>query len=61
VAQVFFSSGQPKLRDWDITLALFADEDHVPLLRAAGYWTLAAQSLGWPALRTGLAAKLHVK
>jgi putative oxidoreductase len=32
VAQVFFSSGLTKLRDWDITLALFADEYHVPLL-----------------------------
>lgn len=32
VAQVFFTSGLTKLRDWDITLALFADEYHVPLL-----------------------------
>jgi putative oxidoreductase len=32
VAQVFFSSGLTKLRDWDITLALFADEYHVPFL-----------------------------
>ena len=32
VAQVFFLSGLTKLRDWDITLALFADEYHVPLL-----------------------------
>jgi putative oxidoreductase len=32
VAQVFFMSGLTKLRDWDITLALFADEYHVPLL-----------------------------
>jgi putative oxidoreductase len=32
VAQVFFISGLTKLRDWDITLALFADEYHVPLL-----------------------------
>lgn len=32
VAQVFFASGLTKLRDWDITLALFADEYHVPLL-----------------------------
>lgn len=32
VAQVFFLSGLTKLRDWDITLALFQDEYHVPLL-----------------------------
>jgi putative oxidoreductase len=29
---VFFRSGLTKLRDWDTTLALFADEYHVPLL-----------------------------
>lgn len=32
VAEVFFLSGLTKLRDWDITLALFADEYQVPLL-----------------------------
>lgn len=32
VAQVFFMSGLTKLRDWSITLALFEDEYHVPLL-----------------------------
>jgi len=32
VAQAFFWSGLTKLRDWDTTLALFADEYHVPLL-----------------------------
>ena len=32
VAQVFFLSGLTKLRDWDTTLALFADEYQVPLL-----------------------------
>jgi putative oxidoreductase len=32
VAQAFFASGLTKLRDWDITLALFSDEYHVPLL-----------------------------
>ena len=31
VAQVFFASGLTKLRDWDTTLALFADEYQVPL------------------------------
>jgi len=32
VAQVFFQSGLTKLRDWEITVALFTDEYHVPLL-----------------------------
>lgn len=32
LAQVFFASGLTKIRDWDITLALFADEYKVPLL-----------------------------
>ena len=32
VAQAFFLSGLTKLRDWDTTLDLFADEYHVPLL-----------------------------
>ena len=32
VAQVFFASGLTKLRDWETTVALFADEYHVPLL-----------------------------
>ena len=35
VAQAFFLSGLTKIRDWDITLALFADEYHVPLLPPA--------------------------
>ncbi|MBB5204180.1 putative oxidoreductase [Inhella inkyongensis] len=32
VAKAFFLSGLTKLRDWDITLALFQDEYQVPLL-----------------------------
>ena len=32
VAAAFFRSGLTKLADWDITLALFQDEYHVPLL-----------------------------
>jgi len=32
VAEVFFKSGLTKLRDWDITLALFQDDYKVPLL-----------------------------
>ena len=35
VAQVFFASGLTKLRDWETTLALFADEYAVPLLPPA--------------------------
>ena len=34
VAAVFFRSGLTKLHDWDTTLALFADEYHVPLLNS---------------------------
>lgn len=32
VAHAFFLSGLTKLRDWEITVALFTDEYHVPLL-----------------------------
>jgi len=32
VARVFFLSGLTKLNDWNITLALFENEYHVPLL-----------------------------
>jgi putative oxidoreductase len=32
VGQAFFMAGLSKLRDWEITLALFEDEYHVPLL-----------------------------
>jgi putative oxidoreductase len=32
IAQVFILSGLTKIKDWDTTLALFADEYHVPLL-----------------------------
>jgi putative oxidoreductase len=32
LAKVFFLAGLTKVRDWDITLALFTDEYHVPLL-----------------------------
>ena len=35
IAQVFFLSGLTKLRDWDITVALFTDEYKVPLLSPA--------------------------
>ncbi len=32
VGHAFFSSGLTKLRDWEITVALFTDDYHVPLL-----------------------------
>ncbi|MDP3605106.1 MAG: DoxX family membrane protein, partial [Polaromonas sp.] len=35
VGQVFFLSGLTKLRDWEITVALFTDEYRVPLLPPA--------------------------
>lgn len=35
MAKVFFLSGLTKVQDWDITLALFTDEYHVPLLPPA--------------------------
>jgi putative oxidoreductase len=35
LAQVFFSSGLTKLRDWETTLALFQDEYHVPFVSPA--------------------------
>ena len=35
VARVFFFSGLSKLHDWNITLALFRNEYHVPLLPPA--------------------------
>jgi len=51
VAQAFFLSGLTKLRDWDITLALFTDEYHVPLLPPewAAYLGTAGE-LGLPVL-----------
>ena len=44
VARVFFLSGLTKLRDWEITLALFQDEYHVPLLPPA--WAAVMGTLG---------------
>jgi len=35
VARVFFMSGLTKTHDWSVTLALFTDEYHVPLLPPA--------------------------
>jgi putative oxidoreductase len=59
VAQVFFLSGLTKLRDWDITLALFMDEYHVPLLPPeVAAWMGTAGELGLPVLLVlGLAGR----
>lgn len=35
IASVFFKSGLTKVADWNVTLALFTDEYHVPLLPPA--------------------------
>ncbi len=48
VAQVFFASGLTKLRDWDITLALFTDEYKVPLL--SPQWAAVSGTAGEIAL-----------
>lgn len=51
VAQVFFASGLTKLRDWDITLSLFADEYQVPWLSPeVAAWLGTAGELGLPVL-----------
>ena len=51
VAGVFFRSGMTKLRDWDTTLALFADEYHVPFLSpGAAAWLGTGAELILPAL-----------
>jgi len=59
VARVFFFSGLTKLHDWNITLALFRNEYHVPLLPppvAAVLGTcveLGCPSCCWPASARG--------
>lgn len=51
VAQVFLMSGLTKIRNWDITLALFENEYHVPLLPPAAAALLGtAAELGLPIL-----------
>ena len=51
LAQVFLLSGLTKLRDWDVTLALFADEYHVPLLPPeAAAWAGTGGELVLPVL-----------
>ena len=51
VARVFFLSGLTKLHDWNITLALFRNEYHVPLLPPAVAALLGTSAeLGLPVL-----------
>ncbi|HEU5297756.1 MAG TPA: DoxX family protein [Burkholderiaceae bacterium] len=51
VAKVFFLSGLTKVRDWDVTLALFSDEYHVPLLSPTlAAWLGAGAELLLPVL-----------
>jgi putative oxidoreductase len=60
VANVFFTSGLIKLRSWDSTLALFANEYHVPVLspQTAAILGTAAE-IGLPVLiALGLCTRL---
>ncbi len=51
VARVFFLSGLTKLHDWNITLALFRNEYHVPVLPPAAAAVLGTSAeLGLPVL-----------
>jgi putative oxidoreductase len=51
VARVFFLSGLTKLHDWNITLALFQNEYHVPVLPPAVAAVLGTSAeLGLPIL-----------
>jgi putative oxidoreductase len=51
VARVFFFSGLTKLHDWNITLALFRNEYHVPLLPPAVAAVMGTSAeLGLPVL-----------
>ena len=51
MAQVFFASGLTKLRDWDITLALFMDEYKVPgLPPEVAAWMGTCGEMGLPVL-----------
>lgn len=51
IARVFFLSGLTKLHDWNITLALFRNEYHVPVLPPAVAAVLGTSAeLGLPVL-----------
>jgi putative oxidoreductase len=47
VGKIFLMSGISKLRDWEMTISLFTDEYHVPLLspEAAAYLATGAELL----------------
>jgi putative oxidoreductase len=47
VGKIFFMSGISKLRDWEMTISLFTDEYHVPLLspEAAAYLATGGELL----------------
>jgi len=59
VARVFLLSGRTKIHDWSITLALFTDEYHVPVLPPAVAAALGtATELSMPVLLAlGLASR----
>ena len=59
VAWIFFASGLTKLRSWDITVALFQNEYHVPVLPPAVAAVLGTSAeLGLPVLlAVGLASR----
>ncbi|WP_322560938.1 DoxX family protein [Rhodoferax sp.] len=60
VAQVFFSAGLTKLRDWDTTMLLFSEEYHVPFLSPQlAAWLGTGGELVLPALLVlGLGGRL---
>ncbi|HEX6363464.1 MAG TPA: DoxX family protein, partial [Albitalea sp.] len=60
VAKVFFWSGLTKIRDWEITVALFTDEYHVPLLspEAAALLGTAGELVLPVLLALGLAGRI---
>lgn len=59
VARVFFMSGLTKIHDWNITLALFQNEYHVPILMPAVAALLGTSAeLGLPVLiASGMCAR----
>ena len=59
VARVFFMSGLTKIQDWSVTIALFTDEYHVPVLPPALAALMGtATELGMPVLLAlGLATR----
>ena len=59
VAKVFWMSGLAKIRDWSVTLALFTNEYHVPVLPpAAAAFMGTATELSMPVLLAlGLATR----